>query len=466
MSTRVAAFFIALLLVRPSLATAPSTAPASDLQAKVAAIAKEVLASTGTPAASIAIVQEGKLVLAEAYGSEQLAPRTPARPETRFGIGSISKQFLVAAIMLLAEEKKLSLDDPVARFLPDLPHAKEVTIRQLLAHTSGYQDHWPQDYLPAEMKGAIRPAELARRWAERGLDFAPGTRMQYSNTGFIIAGLIIEQVSGMPLYAFFEKRLFAPLGLTGVVDLDGARPAGTATGYTRFLLGPHQPAPIEGQGWIYACGSLGMAASELARWDLAVIDQKLLTPASWKEMATEQRLQNGLGTNYGLGLGLGRFGEHRQLSHDGEISGFLAINRIYPDDRAAIVVLTNDDIGDSASAIADKIQPLLFEQQDKKQESQARAQRILADLAKGTIDRSLFSENGNGYFSAEAVRDYAASLKQLGAPTEVEQKAQRLRGGMMLRLFEVQTSKKKTLAVVERDLADGRIEQFIVTEKK
>jgi D-alanyl-D-alanine carboxypeptidase len=133
---------VVFLLV--SLATAQS----ADLHAKIDAIAREVLSSTGVPSASIAIVQDAKITYVQAYGPARMDPPTPARPEMRYGIGSISKQFTAAAVLLLAEQGKLSLDDPVSRFVPNLTRGDEVTIRQILSHTSGYQDFWPQDYVP------------------------------------------------------------------------------------------------------------------------------------------------------------------------------------------------------------------------------------------------------------------------------------------------------------------------------
>jgi len=455
-------FVLLFLTLLPLPVEGASSAP--DLRAAVAEIAKDVLASTGTPAASIAIVQGGEIVLAEAFGDARIDPRAPAEPWTYFAIGSVSKQFTAAAIMLLAEEGRLSLDDPVARFLPDLDRAKDVRVRDLLAHTSGYQDYWPQDYVPPFMFSDILPADLAVRWARRGLDFEPMTRWQYSNTGYAIAGLIAEKVTGAPLFSFLEKRLFAPLGMEGAVDLDRGRPEGGARGYTRLGLGPLRPAPLEAHGWLFAAGGLGMPARDLAKWDIALMEQRVLAPSSWAEMETEVRLRNGLGTNYGLGLALRMEGVHRECEHGGVISGFLATNRVFPDDRVAVTVLVNDDVGDAASVIAGRIVPLLFEREDGKARSEERARRIFEDLRRGKIDRTIFTEDANAYFTEEALHDYAASLKKAGAPTKVKQTAQRLRGGMVYRRFDVPT-RKKALEIVERDLPDGRIEQFIVVEK-
>ena len=222
--------------------------------------------------------------------------------------------------------------------------------------------------------------------------------------------------------------------------------------------------PLEGHGWLFAAAGLGMPARDLAKWNIALMDQKVLGHSSWAEMETEVRLRNGLGANYGLGLGLGMAGVRRQCEHGGSISGFLAANRVFPDDRAAVTVLVNDDSGDAASAIADRILPLLFDREDGRTASEERARRIFDDLRRGRIDRTLFSENANAYFTEEALRDHAAGLKKAGSPAKVTQTAQRLRGGMTYRAFDVQT-KKKTLEILERDLPDGRIEQFIVVGK-
>jgi len=166
---------------------------------KIDTAINEILAKTGAPSASVAVVRDGKLDWARAYGLATLEPKTPAMPAMRYSIGSISKQFTASAILMLAEEGKLSLDDRVVRWLPELTRAKDVTIRELLSMTSGYQDFWPQDYV---MPGMLEPAtaqQIADTWAKKPLDFEPGTKWQYSNTNYVIAGMIAERAAGMPL---------------------------------------------------------------------------------------------------------------------------------------------------------------------------------------------------------------------------------------------------------------------------
>jgi hypothetical protein len=172
-------------------------------------------------------------------------------------------------------------------------------------------------------------------------------------------------------------------------------------------------------------------------------------------------LKSGLGTRYGLGIGVTTESGRRALEHGGEVSGFTAQNVVFPDDGAAISVLTNQDSAEAASAIVRKIAPLLFTKRGSAAASEARARQVFESLQHGKIDRSLFTPDANSYFTDEAVRDFAASLGSLGKPVSFNQTSQRDRGGMTFHGFEVKFS-GKTLAIWERDLPDGKIEQFQV----
>jgi CubicO group peptidase (beta-lactamase class C family) len=459
---------VALLLAALALPALGQTAGGLDpaVAGSVDRIVRETLAATGAPSASVAIVQDGRVVYAQAYGDADLAPRAPAAPEMRYAIGSVSKQFTAAAILMLAEDGKLSLDDPVSKFLPELTRANEVKIRQLLSHTSGYQDYWPQDYVPLFMRQPATAALILDRWAKKPLDFEPGTKYQYSNTGYVAAGVIVEKASGKPLFTFLAERVFGPLGMKGVANIDqGSLPPADPTGYQRFALGPPRVAPKEGTGWLFAAGELAMTAGDLALWNIGMIERKLMKPGSYRQMETEVLLSNGLGIGYGLGLSVGTEAGHRVLEHGGEVSGFTATNMIFPDDRAAVTVLANLDASDAAGTIAGRIAPLLFAGRSAATTAaEARARQVLEGLQRGSIDRALFTDDANGYFSAQAIADFASSLGPLGAPVELKQLRQSDRGGMTFRLFEV-TFRNKSVSIWERDLPDGRIEQFQVLER-
>ncbi len=229
-----------LLLFAVSLLPAQTESSLSpQLRTSIDDIANQVLKTTGVPSASIAIVQDGKIAYVQAYGAAKLDPHTPATPQMRYSIGSISKQFTAAAILLLAEEGKLSLDDPVSKYVPGLTDGDQITIRQILSHTAGYQDFWPQDYVPPLMLKPITAEQIMDRWAKIPLDFQPGTKWQYSNTNYVIAGVIVEKVSGMPLLQFLSQRIFTPLKMSSVADTNlNKLPPTDPTGYFKYALGP------------------------------------------------------------------------------------------------------------------------------------------------------------------------------------------------------------------------------------
>ncbi len=166
----------------------------AGLKAKIDRIARGVMEQRGVPSASVAVVKGGKLVYAHAYGLAHLDPKKEATAEMRYSIGSVSKQFTAAAVLILQEQGKLKLDDAVGKYVPGLTRGEEVTIRQILSHTSGYQDYWPEDYLMTPMMKPAAAQQILDTWAKKPLDFEPGTKWQYSNTNFVIAGLIVEKV--------------------------------------------------------------------------------------------------------------------------------------------------------------------------------------------------------------------------------------------------------------------------------
>ncbi|HEU4734573.1 MAG TPA: serine hydrolase domain-containing protein [Kofleriaceae bacterium] len=352
---------IALAACSKSREAPPPPPDPKDIPANVDRIAAKVLEETGVPSAVVAAVADGKLVYAHAYGDARLEPKTPATPQMRYSIGSISKQFTAAALLLLAEDGKLSIDDKVGKYIPGLTRGDDITIRQLLSHTSGYPDYAPQDYMVPEWEKPIDGQAILDRWARTPLEFEPGTRWQYSNTNFVIAGLICEKVAGKPLFDFLTERVFKPLGMTSVTNTDRAKlTEADAQGYFRRALGPRHPAPHEGPGWMYAAGELAMTAEDLARWDIAVIQGAILSPASYRQLETEVVLASGAGTRYALGVGIQLTQGHRELRHGGEVSGFVAANLVLPDDKLAVAVLTNQDASGAADKIAQRVRDALL----------------------------------------------------------------------------------------------------------
>jgi CubicO group peptidase (beta-lactamase class C family) len=431
-----------------------------SLAAHVDRIAAQVLEQTGVPSASVAVVQHGKLVYTHAYGLARLDPKTPATPDMRYSIGSISKQFTAAAILLLQEDGKLSLDDAVGKYIPGLTQGDKVTIRQVLSHTSGYQDFWAEDYLMTPMRQPASAQQILDTWAKKPLDFEPGTKWQYSNTNFVIAGRIVETITGAPLMDLLTTRIFRPLGMHSVWNSDETKlTTADATPYIRNALGPLRLAPKEGRGWMFAAGELAMTAHDLALWDESLIARTILKPESYKQMFTEVKLKDGKGTKYGLGVEVTERVGRRSIEHSGEVSGFVSDNEVLVDDGVAVAVLTNQDAVNAASIIAHFVAPVILDAHRDAPEQQAID--IYHGLLQGKIDRSLLAPNLNDYFTPETIGDFQQSLSPLGEPLIFHQERESLRGGMTFRVFEIVFPGKR-LRLTTYTYPDGKLEQYLI----
>lgn len=313
------------------------------------------------------------------------------------------------------------------------------------------------------MLEAIPARKVMDTWARIPLDYEPGTKWQYSNTGYVIAGVIVEKVAGVPFFQFLQQNIFKPLGMTSVVDVnEGPLTGGDPIGYVRYALGPLRVAPKEGVGWLFAAGQLAMTPEDLARWDISIMERKLLKPASYLALETETLLKDGLGASYGLGVSVNSSLNRRTLSHGGGVSGFTSSNIVFPDDRVAVVVLTNQDSGGASGPIASGIPPLLFVTNDPTTSAKTEhAKKIFEGLQRGQIDRSLLTENANGYFSDQVLEDFKSSLGPLGKLESIMQTSQSLRGGMTGRVYVIRF-KDKTLRAWTYELPDGKLEQFQV----
>jgi D-alanyl-D-alanine carboxypeptidase len=466
-----------LSIFRPALAAAlliatPAAAQqlTADETAKVDTIVGDALKSSGAPSASVAIVRDGKIVFAKAYGDQGPGMKATS-PAAKYQIASISKQFTAAAILLLEDEGKLSLDDKVSKWVPDITDADKITIRQLLSHTAGLQDYWPQDYDFAAMSTPVTPQQILDRWAKKPLDFAPGTAWQYSNTGYVVAGMIIEKASGMKLLDYLQKKILKPLGIDAM-DQDYAIGKGFPQGNHRFALGPVRPAKPAAHGWLWAAGELAMSASDLAKWDIARIDRKILSPEDWETQETSIKLLGGADTHYGLGVSVGYRDGVRSVEHGGEAVGFLSDNFVIPEKRFAVVALVNADFGGAQDAITGGITDLLLPAAPPPMrpltidEARDQLAKIVFDqLRGGTLDRSKLTENAAYYFTPQATGDYHTSLAPLGDPASFTAIGKpRLRGGFVNRNYMITyPDGRKLVAITYAEPGtDGKFEQFLI----
>jgi len=416
----------------------------------------EWLAKTEAPSVSIAVVRGNDVVYAKAYGYARLDPKLPATVDTRYEIDSVSKQFTAAAILILQQQGKLSLDDKVAKYFPDLASADKVTIRQLLNMTAGYIDYSPQDFITPEQRRPTTTAAVLAEWATKPLAFEPGTRWQYSNTNFKIAGAIVEKVSGQPLIAFLRSHIFVPLKMRATEDDSAPLRAPDAALYARRANGPIRRGDREETGWRIGAGALSMSPTDLARWYISLMNRSLLSQSSYDALYTPTKLKDGSDTTYSLGLEAWRNHGRLGLGHAGGNDGSRAEARCWPSEKIAIVVLTNDgwaDPGAVIGRIANVVLPPTA--------PEALARAVLAGFQNGEIDRKLFSDNANAFLTPAVLADQKAGLASLGSVRMFSRDDERERGGMHVLFWKIVTT-KTTLTAVEIICPDGKLEQFNV----
>jgi CubicO group peptidase (beta-lactamase class C family) len=453
---------LSALIALPATAQPLTPAEVSRIDQLVA----DTLKNTGVPSAEVAVVRDGKLVLDKAYGKANEG--VPARPNLPYQIASNSKQFTAMALLLLRDDGKLSLDDPVSKYVAGVTDGDRITIRQLLSHTSGLQDFWPQDYMFKDMTVPTMPQHIVDKWAEKPLDFAPGTRWQYSNTGYVVAGMIAEKVSGQPLLSFLNQRIFGPLGMHPLDQDDTNTPAFPA-GYHRFALGPVRIAQPPARGWLYAAGELSMTAADLAKWDIARMNRSLIPARDWIEQETPVLRADGRTNGYGFGV-YNRFQRDRHIiDHGGEAVGFLTQNTVYPDTNDAIIVFTNADFSGATDTLTEGIEKIVLDSPEPALTGEGDrlgdVRGVYNSLVAGRPDPAKFTTNLNGYFDPTTISDYRTSLAPLGSPTSITiNRSPRLRGGFVNRNYTIHYANGKNLTLVTyaEPGANGRWEQYMI----
>ncbi len=385
---------IASALVVGAISAAP--AHAQDQRALIRyvdSVANAAVSEHRTPGVSIAIVRNGRTVLAKGYGFADLENDVAATPQTVYRIGSVTKQFTAAAIMRLKEQGKLSLDDTLQKFFPNYPaQGNRVTVRNLLNHTSGIRSFTSMGPKWERLERLDMPPDsMLALFAPEPFDFKPGEKWRYDNSGFFLLGMIIEKVSGKTYAQYLQDEFFTPLHLTGSYYCDQAplikhraqgyapRPGGTFTNATPLSM--TQP---------YAAGSLCSTVTDLATWTTALSSGKVVSPASYMLMTTPDTLNDGKRLTYGFGLSIGTLGGHRQVEHNGGINGFISELHHYPDDSLITVVLTNVE-GNVAPAL----------------------ERLVARRALGIVDRPAVP------ISAAALERFTGNYKAGPTPVRV-----------------------------------------------
>jgi CubicO group peptidase (beta-lactamase class C family) len=340
-----AALVCALTPVVVAAQSAPvSTRTASESTAEaVDAFVEKTLAAQSLAGASVAVISNGKIVLAKGYGFSDLEKKTRATEQTIYQLGSITKPFTAMATLMLMEEGRLTLEARVNDLLPGMPEAwSGVTVRHLLSHTSGIKSY--TELFGAQKIGPERTLtsdDILALVRDVPLAFAPGERYAYCNTGYYLLGMIIEKVSGKAYGRFLGERIFAPLEMrsTSLDDYADVRPT-RAKGYGA-TEGPTTLAPHTHPSQPFAAGAVVSTVVDLAKWNAALDARKLLTPASYALMWTPMRLNDGKPSTYALGWQVESYRTRPRVAHGGNITGFGSYFQRYPDDRVTVIALVN-----------------------------------------------------------------------------------------------------------------------------
>ncbi len=292
---------------------------------------------------SVAVIRGSDTLLHKGYGLADLENDVPATPQTVFRIGSITKQFTSSAVMRLAEQGQIGLDDDITKYLPGYPeHGRHILVRHLLNHTSGipsYTDIGPSFGRIARLD--LPHDSLIATVDGDSLMFEPGSHFYYNNTGYFLLGMILEKVTGRKYGDYLRSALFAPLGLTHTVYCSTAPLIPhRAQGYTR-AQSAFTNADYISMELPFAAGSLCSTVDDLVKWTRALHAGRVVSAASFRDMTTPVKLPSGRPMSYGYGLEIGSLGGHREISHGGGINGFISQLAEFPDDSLTVVVLAN-----------------------------------------------------------------------------------------------------------------------------
>lgn len=298
------------------------------------------------PGAAVIAVRKGKVLLRKGYGLADLEFGIPIEPDMVFRIGSVTKQFTAAAILMLEEQGKLSVTDPITRFLPDYPtQGRQITIEHLLTHTSGIRSYTSMPEWQPLWRKDFALGELIDFFKNQPMDFAPGERWLYNNSGYVLLGAIIEKASGRTYEQFVQENIFDRLGMKhSFYDRTERIIPRRVRGYQRSAHG-YQNAPYLSMTQPYAAGSLASSVDDLALWNEALWSNRLLKKETLARAHTPYVLKDGRATKYGYGWTIASYGSHRTVEHSGGINGFACYVLSMPDDGVFTAVLTNGSAG-------------------------------------------------------------------------------------------------------------------------
>jgi D-alanyl-D-alanine carboxypeptidase len=397
--------------------------PAIAQTDQVDAYIKTEMEKRHVPAISVAVVKDGKVALAKGYGFANVELGVPATADTVYEIGSITKQFTSTAVMILVEEGKMGLDEKMRKYLPDTPEAWDgVTIRHLLTHTSGIKSYTGIPDFPKMLREETSKEDVIRKVASIPLEFKPGEKFNYNNTGYFLLGMVIEKVTGKSYGDFLAERIFKPLGMTStrVNDMNEII-KNRAAGYS-YRGGALHNCEFASMSWPFAAGVLVSTVNDMAKWDAALYTERLVKKSSLEQMWTPYKLNDGKPTGYGFGWGIVDKGGHRGVAHGGGINGFTTnIARLY-DVKITVIVLSNMD-GHNPGAMGDKIAKIYVPAlaaaseepvADTDKKTTEMLKRVLLRIASGNNDPPELTEEFRKFLTPERLQAGAEFVKGNG----------------------------------------------------
>lgn len=326
--------------------TSIAFANAADLPSKLKALTQHHFEDGHSPGLSVAVIQNGRTLLMEGMGSADIENDVPATTKTVYRIGSLTKQFTAAAIMKLANENKLKLDDVISKYLSETPKQwSEVTVRNLLNHTSGIPSYTSMEAFAKQYRLDLSHEQLLDMIRHEKVDFKPNEKWAYSNSGYYLLGLVIESVTKKSYEQYLTEVFFEPLDMESSFYCDHKKIIKhRASGYEK-MEGEWVNADILSMNSPFAAGALCSTVEDLAKWSVALAGGKVIPLESYRQMITPEKLTDGMLLPYGFGLGVGELLGYKQVGHGGGINGFITHNTHYPERKLHIVVLTNSGSG-------------------------------------------------------------------------------------------------------------------------
>jgi CubicO group peptidase (beta-lactamase class C family) len=320
--------------------------PDEPLSATVDEFVNSELRAQHIPGVALAVVRDGKIVKAAGYGLANVELNVPTKPETIFQTGSVGKQFTATAVMMLVEEGKVGLDDKMSKYFSNSPAAwKDITVRHLLTHTSGIPDYNDKKEGGAfNLRVDYTEDEMVEKLSGLPLDFPPGEKWSYSNSGYVLLGVLIHHVTGEFYGDFLQQRIFRPLQMTSTRIISEADIVPNRSAGYRMVNGE-----LKNQEWVSpslnttADGALYTNVPDMAKWDAALYTEKLLKRSSLDQMWTPVKLNSGKTSTYGFGWAIVEINGHRLIEHSGAWQGFTTNISRFVDDRITVVVLANSD---------------------------------------------------------------------------------------------------------------------------